>query len=139
VGGRPAEPTAHRYLDRLPGELRARLAEVNRPGLTALAESLRSSRVVAILGAETSAPLYPPWNGLVTGLAEAAYDQMPDHAADECRAMAAANNTDAVVELVRRHLEQSSFREVLRQVFRAKRDPVTLQFRYLAARLIRHC
>ena len=39
--------------------------------------------------------------------------------------MVTANNMDAVVELVRRHLEQSSFREVLRQVFRARRDPVS--------------
>ena len=118
-------PVAQRYLDGLPDALRARLAEINRPGLAALTGHLNSGRVVAVLGAETSAPLYPLWNGLVAELVEAARDEMSDQAVSECQAMAAVNNLDAVVELVRRHLEQASFREVLRQVFRARRDPVT--------------
>jgi hypothetical protein len=109
----------------LPDTLRAHLAEINRPGLAALADNLNSSQVVAVLGAETSAPLYPLWNGLIGELAEAAHDQMSDQAASECRAMAAVNNMDAVVELVRHHLGQTSFREVLRQVFRARRDTAT--------------
>ena len=121
----PEVLVAQRYLDGLPDALRARLAEINRPGLAALADNLSSSRVVAVLGAETSAPLYPLWDGLVAELAEAARDQLSDQAISECRAMTALNNTDAVIELVRRNLEQASFREVLRQVSRARRDPVT--------------
>jgi hypothetical protein len=121
----PGVPVAQRYLDGLPDALRARLAEINRPGLAALTGHLDSGRVVAVLGAEASAPLYPLWNGLVAELVEAARDEMSDQAVSACRAMAAVNNLDAVVELVRRHLEQASFREVLRQVFRARRDPVT--------------
>jgi hypothetical protein len=116
---------AQRYLDGLPDALRERLDEVNRPGLALLAANLSSSRVVAVLGPETSTPLYPSWNSLIAELAEAASDQMSDQAARECRAMAADNNTDAVIELIRRDLNQASFREVLRQVFRARRDPVT--------------
>jgi len=121
----PGVPVAQRYLDGLPDTLRARLAEINRPGLAALASHLNSGRVVAVLGAETSAPLYSQWNGLVTELVEAARDELSDQAVSECRAMTAVNNLDGVVELVRRRLEQASFREVLRQVFRARRDPVT--------------
>ena len=121
----PGVPVTQRYLDGLPDALRARLAEINKPGLAALADNLDSGRVVAILGAETSAPLYPLWNGLVAELSEAAHGEMSDQVVSECRAMVAVNNMDAVIELVRRHLEQASFREVLRQVFRARRDLVT--------------
>ena len=121
----PEVPVAQRYLDGVSDALRARLAEINRPGLATLADNLKSSRVVAFLGAETSAPLYPVWNGLVAEMAEAARDQMSDQAVRECRAMAAANNTDAVIELVRSNLEEASVREVLRQVFRTRRDEIT--------------
>ena len=71
-------------------------------GLRHWRDNLSSGRVVAVLGAETSAPLYPLWNGLVAELAEAARDEMSDQAVTECQAMAAVNNMDAVVELVRR-------------------------------------
>jgi tetratricopeptide (TPR) repeat protein len=101
-----------------------RLAEINRPGLAALSDHLGSGRAVAFLGAGTSAPLYPLWLGVIAGLLEAARDELTDQVASSCQAMA-ASNPDAVVELVRRHIGQASFREVLRQVFRARRDAAT--------------
>jgi hypothetical protein len=121
----PGVPVAQRYLYGLSDAVRARLAEINRPGLAALTDNLYSGRAVAVLGPETSAPLHPLWKGLVAELVEAARDEMSDQAVSECRQLVTVNNMDAVIELVRRHLEQASFREVLRQVFSVRRDPVT--------------
>jgi tetratricopeptide (TPR) repeat protein len=115
---------AHRYLEGLTDGQQARLAEINRPGLAALRHHLSSGRGVAFLGAGTSAPLYPLWHDVIAVLIDVARDDLSDQVAGTCRAMA-VNNPDAVVELVRRHLGQVGFREVLRQVFRARRDPVT--------------
>ena len=115
---------AGRYLEGLTDALQASLAEINRPGLAALTNHLTSGRAVAFLGAGTSAPLYPLWHGVIAELADAARDELGDQAVRTCQAMA-ASNPDAVVELVRRHLGQAGYRELLRQVFRARRDPIT--------------
>jgi tetratricopeptide (TPR) repeat protein len=68
--------------------------------------------------------LYPLWHRVIAELIDAARDELSDQVVGTCQAMA-ATNPDAVVELVRRHLGQAGLREVLRQVFRARRDPVT--------------
>ena len=121
----PGVSAAQRYLYGLSVALRTRLAEINRPGLAALNDYLYTGQAVAVLGPETSAPLHPLWKGIVAELVEAARDGMSDQAVSACRQLIAVNNMDAVVELVRRHLDQASFREVLRQVFRVRRDPAT--------------
>ena len=93
----------HRYLQKLSDEQRARLTEINRPGLAALRLHLSSDRAVAFLGAGTSVPLYPLWQGVIVELIDAARDELSDQVAGTCQAMA-VTNPDAVVELVRRHL-----------------------------------
>lgn len=114
----------HQYLEGLSDGQQARLIEINRPGLAALTKHLSSGRAVAFLGAGSSAPLYPLWHGVIVQLIDAARDELSDQVADTCQAMA-VTNPDAVVELVRRHVGQAGFREILRQVFRARRDAIT--------------
>jgi tetratricopeptide (TPR) repeat protein len=110
-----------RYLAALGDADRSRLAAVNRDGLLALARYLESGRAVAFLGAGSSWPLYPLWDGVISELISAAYDGLGEDAARTCRALA-HGHPDAVVEIVRRRLGVQRFREVLRQVFRPRRD-----------------
>jgi tetratricopeptide (TPR) repeat protein len=112
--------------------------EMNTPGHAALNDHLNSGRAVAFLGAGTSAPLYPLWNGLVVELVDAARSEMTEQAISTCRSLA-ASNPDSVIELVRRHLGQAAFRELLRQVFRARRDPVTGRTWTPAQELVARC
>ena len=100
------------------------LERVNRPGLAALRSYLGSRDAVAFLGAGASAPLYPLWDGLIGELVDAASDRLSPAEMATCRALA-SSSPDAVVEIVRRSLGAPRFREVLRQVLRARSDPVT--------------
>jgi tetratricopeptide (TPR) repeat protein len=112
------------YLTGVPASRRAELERVNGPGLAALRGYLKSGHVVAFLGAGVSAPLYPLWGGLIEELVDAAAGRMTDAQLATCRALASAS-PDAVVEIVRRSLGAGVFREVLRQVLRARSDRVT--------------
>jgi tetratricopeptide (TPR) repeat protein len=98
------------------------LARVNGPGLAALREYLASGEAVAFLGAGVSAPLYPLWDGLIAELVDAAAPRLDDRQAATCRALA-RESPESVVEIVRRVLGPGMFREVLRQVLRARADP----------------
>lgn len=113
------------YLSGLSSEHAQRLARVNAPGITALQSYLRSERAVAIVGAGASAPLYPTWNSLISELIDFAILRgMPREAADTCR-LRSKTQPDAVVEILRRQLGVQVFRDALRSVFRARRDPAT--------------
>ena len=112
------------YLAGLPADRRAGLGRVNGPGLAALRGYLKSGEVVAFLGAGVSAPLYPLWAGLIGELVDAAVGRLSEAEVATCRALA-PTSPDAVVEIVRRSLGAGVFREVLRQVLRARSDPVT--------------
>ena len=112
------------YLAGLAGDQRAGLERVNAPGLDALRGYLGSGQAVAFLGAGASAPLYPLWAGLIGELIDAAAGRLSEAEAVTCRALA-SSSPDAVVEIVRRSLGAGVFREVLRQVLRARADPVT--------------
>ncbi len=111
------------YLSELPSTLREKLVQVNSPGLAALKGYLALSDAVAILGPVTSAPLYPPWNGLIRELVPAA------GLMDERQAMAhgalAGESPDEVVKIVRDELGVVRYREALRQVLRVRTDPDT--------------
>lgn len=110
------------YLSGLDEGQRNRLARVNKAGLAALKNYLENGRAVTFLGAGTSAPLYPLWNGVIKKVVEAAADRLSEPAAATCVAMA-NDNPDAVIEIVRRELGVPAYREVLRQVFRVRRNP----------------
>jgi hypothetical protein len=112
------------YLAGLPADLRAGLERVNGPGLAALRGSLALGEAVAFLGAGVSVPLYPLWNALIGELVEAAAGRLTEPQAATCRALASAN-PEEVVEIVRRNLGSASYREVLREVLRARTDPVS--------------
>jgi tetratricopeptide (TPR) repeat protein len=112
------------YLNQLPADQQAELTQVNTPGLAALREYLASDEAVAFLGAGASAPLYPLWGALISELVGAAKDRLSPAEVSTCEALA-ASSPDAVVEIVRRSLGTGVFREVLRQVLRARSDPVT--------------
>ena len=112
------------YLAGLPADQRAGLERVNGPGLAALRGYLASGEVVAFLGAGVSAPLYPLWAGLIGELVDAVAGRLSEGEAATCRALA-SSSPDAVVEIVRRSLGAGVFREVLRQVLRARSDPVS--------------
>jgi hypothetical protein len=110
------------YTDGLPRARAEELARVNGPGLTALREYLSSGEAVAFLGAGVSAPLYPLWNGLIAELVDAAAPRLDERETATCRALA-RESPESVVEIVRRVLGPGMFREVLRQVLRARVDP----------------
>jgi tetratricopeptide (TPR) repeat protein len=112
------------YLAELPADQRASLERVNGPGLAALCGYLKSGNVVAFLGAGASVPLYPLWAGLIGELVHAAAGRLSDAEAAAFRELA-SSSPDAVVEMVRRSLGGPSYHTVLRQVLRARTDPVT--------------
>src|SRR5215469_9466989 len=112
------------YLASLPADQRAGLERVNGPGLAALRGYLTSGQAVAFLGAGASAPLYPLWAGLIRELLDAAADRLTPAQVTTCLALA-SSGPDTVVEIVRKSLGPGVFREVLRQVLRARTDPVT--------------
>ena len=112
------------YLAGLPADQRAELTRVNEPGLIALREYLASGQAVAFLGAGVSAPLYPLWTGLIGDLVDAAAGRMSDEEAATCRALA-RESPEEVVEIVRQQLGVPAYRDVLRQVLRARTDPET--------------
>ena len=109
------------YLAGLPPAQAAELARVNGPGLAALRGYLASGEAVAFLGAGVSAPLYPLWDGLIGELADAAAPRLDEREVAACRAMA-RQSPEEVVEIVRQQLGAASYREVLRQVLRARVD-----------------
>jgi len=100
------------------------LAGFNEPGLSALREYLASGQAVAFLGAGVSAPLYPLWTGLIGDLVDAAAGRMSEEEAATCRALA-QESPEEVVEIIRQQLGVPAYREVLRQVLRARTDPET--------------
>ena len=100
------------------------LAEFNAPGLSALRGYLASGQAVAFLGAGVSAPLYPLWTGLIGGLVDEAAGRMSAEEAATCRALA-RESPEEVVEIIRQQLGVPNYREVLRQVLRARTDPET--------------
>jgi tetratricopeptide (TPR) repeat protein len=100
------------------------LAEFNKPGLSALRAYLASGQAVAFLGAGVSAPLYPLWTGLIGDLVDAAAERMSADEAATCRALA-RESPEEVVEIIRQQLGVPNYREVLRQVLRARTDPET--------------
>src|SRR5204863_9895986 len=77
---------------------------------------------IAFVGAGASAPLYPLWSDLVEELVHEATNRMSEGEAATCRALA-ATSPEEVVELVRQRLRPELYREVLRRVFRVRRDP----------------
>jgi tetratricopeptide (TPR) repeat protein len=112
------------YLAGLPADQRAELTRVNEPGLSALRGYLAAGQAVAFLGAGVSAPLYPLWVGLIGDLVDAAAGRMSAAEADTCRALA-RDSPEEVVEIIRQQLGVPAYREVLRQVLRARTDPET--------------
>src|SRR5690348_14454693 len=112
------------YLAGMPAGQRARLERVNGSGLAALRGYLTAGQAVAFLGAGASAPLYPLWAGLIGELVDAAAGRLTPVQVATCQELA-SSSPDTVVEIVRRSLGTGMFREVLRQVLRARSDPVT--------------
>jgi hypothetical protein len=112
------------YLARLPESQREELARVNKPGLTALRAYLASGEAVAFLGAGASVPLYPLWAGLIGQLVDSAADRLTEPQAATCRALA-ASSPEEVVEILRRSLGVAGYREILRDVLRARTDPAS--------------
>jgi tetratricopeptide (TPR) repeat protein len=112
------------YLGGLPRARAEELARVNGPGLAALRKYLGAGDAVAFLGAGASAPLYPLWNGLIEELIEAAATRLSEPEAETCRRLA-RESPESVAEIVRRALGPGAYRDVLRQVLRARTDPET--------------
>ncbi len=110
------------YLGGLPADQRAKLAGVNCPGLAALREYLDSGQAVAFLGAGASAPLYPLWDGLIGELVDVASARLSEEQTATCRVLA-RQSPEEVVEIIRQQIGVPSYREVLRQVLRARVDP----------------
>ena len=109
------------YLGGLPRMRAEELARVNGPGLAALRGYLGSGEAVAFLGAGVSAPLYPLWDGLIGELVDAAAPRLSAEEAGAFRALA-RNRPEEVVEVIRQQLGVAGYREVLRQVLRARTD-----------------
>ena len=109
------------YLDALDPTSRATLAAVNRAGLKRLHEGLTTREAIAFVGAGASTPLYPLWDGVIGELVDAAADRLDDAEAETLRALA-KTSPDAVVEVVRQQLRPEVYVEVLRELFRIRRD-----------------
>jgi tetratricopeptide (TPR) repeat protein len=110
------------YLSGMPAAQAVELTRVNEPGLTALRGYLASGEAVAFLGAGVSAPLYPLWNGLIGELVGVAASRLSEQQAATCQALA-KESPEEVVEIIRATLGTGVYREVLRQVLRARVDP----------------
>ena len=109
------------YLDELDHASRATLAAVNRAGLKRLHDGLATRQAIAFVGAGASAPLYPLWDGVIAELVDAAADRLDEAEARTLRTLA-KTSPDAVVELVRQQLRPEVYVEVLRELFRIRRD-----------------
>ena len=109
------------YLDALDPTSRATLAAVNRAGLKRLHEGLTTREAIAFVGAGASTPLYPLWDGVIGELVDAAADRLDDAEAATLRALA-KTSPDAVVEVVRQQLRPEVYVEMLRELFRIRRD-----------------
>jgi ABC-type branched-subunit amino acid transport system substrate-binding protein len=112
------------YLRDLPELERAVLTRLNARGLARLGECLSTGESIAFLGAGASAPLYPPWPDVIGELIDASADHLTGAAAATARELA-ATSPDAAVDVIRQTLRPDVYREVLREVFRVRRDRVT--------------
>jgi tetratricopeptide (TPR) repeat protein len=112
------------YLAAVTPEQAQALAEVNAAGLDDLRTYLASGEAVAFVGAGASAPLYPMWSELIVELVDAAAHRLNPEQARTCQALA-GQSPDEIVEIVRRQLGTAEFREVLRETFRVRTDPIS--------------
>lgn len=110
------------YLAALSDGHREALSQINAAGLTRLAEQLERGEAIAFLGAGASSPLYPLWNGVVTEILDAASSRLGASDLNKCRATLAAASPEGVVEVVRRRLGSNAYWDILREVFRVRRD-----------------
>ena len=110
------------YLDGPPTGPAGDLARASEPGLAALREYVPSGQAVAFLGAGTSAPRYPLWDGLIGELVDAAAGRLTKQESATCRALA-ASTPESAVEIVRLRLGPAMYREVLRKVLHIRTDP----------------
>lgn len=131
-------PAPVRYLADLAPEQRKTLERVNKQGLADLRRYLDDGNGVAFLGAGASVPLYRPWAGTVSELLECASSMLTDEAAAMCRAMAVVQ-PDAAVEIIRRSLGAADYRDTLRKLFRARKDPVTGKTWTIVHELVARC
>src|ERR1022692_3088620 len=92
--------------------------------MATLRECLTSGQAVAFLGAGASAPLYPGWDYLIDELIDVAAGRLDEGEVATCRSLAQVS-PDEVVEIIRRSLGRSEYREVLREVLRMRTDPQT--------------
>jgi tetratricopeptide (TPR) repeat protein len=97
---------------------------VNEPGLARLHELLASGDTLAFLGAGASAPLYPLWHEVVEQLVEAARPKLTASEAHTYRDLS-STQPETVVEHIRRTIGAAAYREVLRGIFRVRRDERT--------------
>ena len=100
------------------------LSRANEAGFESLRAHLAHGTAVAFLGAGASAPLYPPWQDLISELVDRAADHIDGRQAQTLRAIA-ASSPDAVVQIVRDGLTEASYRSVLHELFRPRHDPET--------------
>jgi tetratricopeptide (TPR) repeat protein len=126
------------YLERLSDKHRTQLTRLNRPGLEMLRQVVDGGKAIAFLGAGASAPLYPLWKNVIDDLVDAAASRLDLAAVATCKDLAAVN-PDAVVEKIRRELGAGAYRDTLRQVFRARRDPETGRTYTLVHELVARC
>ena len=119
LGVASAQYTA--FLADLPSDERATLAKVNSAGLRRLHDALESRDAVAFLGAGASAPLYPSWDSLIVELIDTASDRLTEAEAGTLRGLASAT-PDAVMDVVRRKLDATTYWQMLREAFRVRRD-----------------
>ncbi|MGH3935514.1 MAG: SIR2 family protein [Pseudonocardiaceae bacterium] len=133
----PEQAGSQRYLDGLPDPQRALLATVNGSGWALLREILDGGQGLAFLGAGVSAPLYPLWAEVISRLIDGA-DRLTEEQARTCRALA-ANNPDAVVDIVRNEMGDGDYHETLRTLFAPRKDPATQRTWTCAHELVARC
>jgi hypothetical protein len=125
------------FLRRLAPAERDILRRVNRRGQEALATMLGCGEATAFLGAGASAPLYPTWSGLVESLLDEMSDVFGPAELTTLR-NSASTSPEVVVDMLRAR-EPARFRNHLRTVFRARRDPRTGHTWTAAQELVARC
>jgi hypothetical protein len=117
-----ANDMSNDYLSGLSTAHRRALAEINDAGYAALQQYLAAGDAVALLGAQTSVPLYPLPDDLVSQLIRTAADSLGHEPTDARRMLATGRPGEAAASL-RQSLGVSAYREALREALQARADP----------------
>ena len=104
-----------------------------------LVEIVQSCRAFAFVGAGASAGMYPLWGDLIEALSREAAerDLVDDEQVESWLRLAQAHSAHAACLLIRQHLGEGTYRDLLRSIFGPKTDREGREFTAVHAALVR--